>query len=355
MTIQEKFSIRTQKDEDKSHAKIEGVIPKGEIEGVKKAVLERLKKKKKVDGFRDGNAPAHIMEKEIGSLEIWRQSAQEVITKNFAEIMAEEKMVPLGRPQMQITSITDKSDVSFSIQFYTMPEINLPEYKTLIGRLEKPEEPKGATDEEVQKVVTDVQKDLYRKAHPEKDIPKDKKNLPEITDEYIREISQQYKNVESFLRGVRESITKEKALQARALFRQKILDTVIENTKINIPKIMIEEDSKRAYEDIKKHAEHFNTTIEEYLKAQNMTEKKLWEQIRSDADRRAKAQLVMNAISAQEHIHADKDEVKREVERFKKKETGMDENQLHTYIETLLTNEAVVQALEKIVIEPTSK
>ena len=355
MTVQEKFSIKVHKDEEKSHAQIEGIIPKHEIESVKKSVLKQLKSKRKIDGFRDGNAPLEIVEKEVGSLEVWRQSAQEVITKNFAEIIAEKKIVPLGNPQMQITSIADKSDVSFTIRFYTMPEVQLPEYKALIGNLKKPEKPEEATDDEVQQVVIDVQKGLYKKAHPEKDLPKDSKDLPKITDAYVQEISQQYKNVESFLRGVRESITKEKALQTRALFRQKIIDTIMENTKINIPEIMIKEESKRAYEDMKKHAEHFNTTIDEYLKAQNMTEEKLWDQLKDDAAKRAKTQMIMNAISIKDHIHANKDEVEKEIERFKKRETGMDENQLHTYIETLLTNEAVIQSLEKIVEESYSQ
>ena len=89
---------------------------------------------------------------------------------------------------------------------------------------------------------------------------------------YIQEVSQKHKDIESFKKEIQESITQEKALQARALFRQKILDTISDSTTITLPEIMIEEESKRAYEEMKAHAEHFNTTIEEYLKTQNMSE-----------------------------------------------------------------------------------
>ena len=349
MSIQEKFSIQIHKDSEKSHAKIEGVAPKGAIEEVREEVLRQIGEKKKIDGFREGNAPPEIVEREVGSLEVWQQSAQEVITKNFPEIVASEKMVPLGQPHMQITSIADRGDVSFQIQCYIMPEITLPEYKTILQNLQKPEEPKEASDEEVRQVVLDVKKGLYKKAHPEKDFPKDNNDLPEITDAYVQEISQQYKSVDDFMKGVRESIIKEKALEARASFRQKILDTIMDSTTINLPEIMIEEESKRAYEDMKSQAEHFNTTIEEYLKAQNMSEGKLWEQLRNDARKRAKIQLIMNAISAKESIYANQEEVKKEVERFKKKQTDMTDEQLHTYITSLLTNEAVIQSLEKMV------
>ena len=351
MIIQKQFSIQTTIDEKTSRAKIEGVVPKDMTERVRDGVVQKVGKGKKIDGFREGNAPPEVVEKEVGSLEIWQQAAQEVITKNFAEIIAEEKVVPLGQPQMQITSIADRGDVSFQIEFYTMPKVTLPDYKTLLQKVEQPEEPKEATDDEVQQVVADVRKGLYKKAHPEKDFPKDDSDLPELTDEYVREISQQHTNTEEFLKGVRESVTREKALQARALFRQKILDTIAEGTIISIPEIMIEEESKRAYEEMKEHAQHFNTTVEEYLKAQNMSEGKLWEQLRDDARKRAKVQLILNTISTQENIYANEEEVKKEVERFKKRGTDMTDEQLHTYITSLLTNEAVVQSLEKIVEE----
>lgn len=351
MTTQEQFSIQTHKDNKKAHTKIEGVVPKDMISKVYDEVLQKIGKNKKINGFRQGTAPAEVVEREVGSLEVWRQGAQEVITKHFAEIVAGEEVVPLGQPQLQITSIADKGDVSFNMQFYVMPEVTLPEYKVLLQNLEKPEEPKGATDEEVQQVLLDVRKGLYKKAHPEKDLPKDESDLPELTDTYIQEISQQHKDIESFKKGVQESITQEKALQARALFRQKIIDTIVENTTITIPEIMVEEESKRAYDEMKSQANHFNTTIEEYLKAQNMSEGKLWEQLRDDARKRAKIQLILNTISTQENIHANIDEVQKEVERFKKKQTDMDDDQIHTYITSLLTNEAVVQSLEKIATE----
>ncbi|MCY4577305.1 MAG: trigger factor [Candidatus Kaiserbacteria bacterium] len=351
MTTREQFSIQIHKDGKRAHAKIEGVVPKDMIGAVRNGVIQKIGENKKIDGFREGNAPSEIVEREVGSLEIWRQSAQEVITKHFAEIVAGEEVVPLGQPQLQITNIADKNDVSFQIQFYMLPKVTLPDYKVLLQKLEKPEEPKGATDEEVQRVLLDVRKGLYKKAHPEKDVPKDEGDLPELTDTYVQEVSQQHKDVENFKKGIQESITQEKALQARALFRQKILDTIAENTAVTIPEIMIEEESKRAYEEMKGHAEHFKTTIEEYLKAQNMSEGKLWEQLREDARKRAKIQLIMNTVSTQENIRADIDEIEKEVARFKKKQTDMTDEQIHTYITSLLTNEAVVQSLEKIAVE----
>lgn len=346
MTPKELFSLEIKKDEKTASVEMAGTVPKEKIREVREQVLKKIGEEKKIDGFRDGKAPASVVEQTVGSFEVWQQSAQEVIMHHFAEIIAAEKLTPLGQPQLQLITVPDEGDVTFRVTFFTMPDIKLPDYEQLLRNIEKPEKAEEATDEEVEQVVLNIRRDLYRKAHPEKGMP-DEDQLPDLTDEYIRNISEQYKDMESFLKGTRESITREKKMQARAVFRQKILNTILEKTHIVIPDIIIEEDSKRAYEDLKAHAQQFGTTVEEYLKSQNMDEPKLWEQLRKEAKKRSRMQLVMNAVSAKENIYTDKGEVEKEIERFKGKGHGMTDEQLHTYIESILTNEAVMQFLEK--------
>ena len=346
-TAQQTFSLEIQKDEEKSHAEITGTVPREKIEEVRTSVLERLQKQKKIDGFRDGTAPLDIVERTVGSLEVWRQSTHEVIMRHFPEIVAEEGLAPLGSPNLQLTSMPVNGDVAFRISFFTMPKVTLPDYAAIVRAMDDPKAPEPATDEEVQQIVNDVRRSLYKKAHPEKQPPTDEKDLPELTDEYIQEISQQYKDRESFLKGVRESITAEKKMQARAMFRESMLDAIIAKTAITIPDVVVEEDSKRAYTDLEKQAERLGTTIAQYLKEQNINEEQLRGQLKEESKKRAHLQLVMNAISAKEHIHPDSKDVEKEVARFRDRAGDMTDEQVHTYIESILTNEAVMQFLEK--------
>ena len=350
MTLQEQFSLQVAKNDGTASVDMAGTVPREKIQAVYAQVLGAIGKERKIDGFRDGTAPPSVVEREVGPLEVWSRSAQEVVMRHFAEIVAEENLAPIGTPKMQIISVPDKGDVSFRITFFVLPEVHLPEYADLIGTIEKPGEVPEATDEDVAEVVRDIRRDLYRKAHPEKSEPDDS-NLPELTDAYVRNLSDRYENVESFLRHVRESVTREKKLHDRALFRQKILDTVLEKVSVVIPDIIIEEDSKRAYEDLKEHAGQFGTTVEEYLTSKNMDEPALWEQLKQEAKKRSQMQVIMNAVSAKERIYADQKEVEKETERLKGKGHGMSEDKVRTYIESVLTNEAVMQFLEKKIAE----
>ncbi len=347
MNIQEMFSLTVNADEERSHVEMTGVIPKEKIQEVRSSVLNRLKKEKNMDGFRKGAAPDDIVEKTVGSLEVWRQGAHEVIMRNFPEIVAAEHVAPLGQPQLQLISIPDNGDVTFRISFFTMPRVQLPDYASVVKTVVAPEEITEVSDEDVRQVLLDIRRGIYKREHPDRDPPADEKELPEITDERVREISQQHNDKEGFVTGLRESIIAEKNMQTRMEFRQKLMNAVIAETTVSIPEILIEEEKNRAYEDFKKQAEHFGTTVEKYLEAQGMTEEQLVRQFREDAKKRAQTQLVLNAVSAKEHIHADRESVEKESARFKQRANDMTDEQIHTYIESMLTNEAVLQFLER--------
>lgn len=347
MSTKDLLSLKISRDEEKSLVNIDGIVPKQNIEDVRAKVLERLSKEKKIDGFRDGNAPIDVVEKEIGSLDVWQHSAHEVIMEKFPEFIAEENLVPLGQPNLQFTSIPDKGDVAFNMNFYVMPTVELPELNTLKDAIGIPEKAEEATDEEVDQAVVDVRRGLYKRANPEKEFPQDVNELPELTDECVQEISQQYKGIDDFLKGIRESITKEKGIKARSQHRQKILDELAKNTNISIPENVVEEEAQRGRSEIETQAKSMGTTIEEFLKEQKTTEDEFMNKLREDAKMRSKIQLILNHISAKENIYANPEDVKKEVERFKGKEHGMSDDQLHVYLSSILANESVIQFLEE--------
>lgn len=348
MNTKETFSLTIVRDEKRSRVTIEGVVPKDKIEAVYPSVVAQAGQDQKIDGFREGKVPASVVETKVGSFELWRKSAHTVVMDVFPTIVLEEKLVPLGMPALQLTSIADKGDAQFKIEFATMPVVEIPEYATALKDVAPLETETEATKEEVQMVLHDVRRSLYKKAHPEKSVPEDDAVLPEITDEYIREITNQYKDLASFTEGIKESINREKKVEARSKFRQRILDALLEHTQIVVPENVIEEESKRAHEEMKSQAKALNTSVEEYLKANEMTEEQLWEQLRTDAEKRSQVQFVLSAIGNKEEIYADPAEIDREMNRFKDRVGGaMTEDQMRVYLESLLSNEAVIQFLEK--------
>ena len=234
--------------------------------------------------------------------------------------------------------------MSFRMSFYLMPKVELPDdYLSAVQSVEKPDENITASDEDVASVVTDIRRSMYAEAHPDKPAPAEGDPLPELTDAYVQKISGRHTDTESFLRDVRNNITEEKQTRERSVFRKKMLDAILAKTTVSVPAVVIDEDAKRMYEDFQERAVQFGTTVEDYLKAHNLSEEDLHRQMREDAKNRAVTQFLVNAISAKEHIHAKEEDVERNMAEMKKRDSNADDERLRVYIESLLTHEAVLR------------
>ena len=339
------FSLTVSRDSEASSVTLTGTIPSSSIAEVRDRTLQHLAKEVDLDGFRKGEAPLSIVAQHFGDLSVWQRSAQEALTAHFPEILAEHSLMPIGPPQLSFTSVPVGGDVGFSLTFFVLPEITLPDYAALAASIPA-KEVEPATDEEVSQVLLDIRRSLYKKAHPEKEIPEDVSALPEITDAHIQELSTTYSDTESFEKGLRENITSEKQMQAQARRRDEILSAIVKHTPFTVPSLLIDEEFKRTYEQFTTQISHLGSTVEEYLTSQNLTQEKLEEQMRAEGEKRSRVQLILNAISVKENILPDSEMVAKETERLKGRLKDLSEEEVRQYVASLLTNDAVLSFLE---------
>ena len=99
-----------------------------------------------VDGFRKGKAPVELIRKKVDQMKVLDEAINSLLPSLYSEILTEEKIVPVARPNVDVTKLSDKElEVKFVI--VTAPEVKLGQYKGLtIGK------------EEVKVTVADVNK-----------------------------------------------------------------------------------------------------------------------------------------------------------------------------------------------------
>ena len=348
MNIKETFSITVTKENNDTDIVLTGTVPKDYIQKAKATTLERLGRDKEIQGFRKGTAPADLLEKEFPSLTVWQESARDVLMQQLPLLLAQEQLIPMGSPTLSFTSIPDGGDVGFTVSFSVLPKVELPDYKALLEGLGKDaNKTTEATDKEIEDAILDIRRHLYKRAHPEKEIPQDTKELPELTDSVIQEISAETKDVASFKEMLQKSIAREKRIQMKAQNRDAILQKIVDKVDLSIPAVVIDEETNRAKESMEQQAKAVGTTIEAYCKDKGMTEEALTAQMRKDAEYRAKVQLVLNAIAVKENLQPEQEAIEAEVERLKEKMKGMSEDQIRMYIASVLMNEKVLSFLEK--------
>jgi trigger factor len=103
----------------------------------KTAVLKRLKKDLKVDGFRPGQAPDNIAMRQLGEDRVQAEVLQEVIGMAYANQMREHKDIEtLASPEVEIKKFVPYTELEFSATAPLMPEIKF-DYSKL--KVKKPE------------------------------------------------------------------------------------------------------------------------------------------------------------------------------------------------------------------------
>ena len=106
-----------------------------------------------VDGFRKGKAPANLVKSKVDPMKVMDEAINSLLPSLYSDILTEEKIQPVARPQVDVTKLSDKElEVKFVI--VTAPEVKLGQYKGLtIGK----EEVK-VTAADVNKAIDDLLK-----------------------------------------------------------------------------------------------------------------------------------------------------------------------------------------------------
>jgi FKBP-type peptidyl-prolyl cis-trans isomerase (trigger factor) len=246
-----------------------------------------------------------------------------------------------------------------------IPELDLPDYHKLAKAVAK--DKVEVEEKDVEDVVLEVRKmrahkDLHKDeagnevehdhkdeshnhAHDEID-KKSVEELPELTDEYVATLGD-FKSVDEFLTKVRENVTLEKEQRNIEKRRNEILQVIVDNTKGEIPEILIESETDRMLAQMKGDVAQMGGKFDEYLSYIKKTETDLRNEWRTDAEKRAKIQIVLNTIAKEHKIEPEKDLVEKEATRLTEMYSDADMERARDYVYQLMQNEEVLKFLEK--------
>lgn len=145
------------------------------------------------------------------------------------------------------------------------------------------------------------------------------KQLPEITDEFVKEL--QRENVETVAQlqeVVLADLQHQKEHDAEHAFEEKLLEQVVGACTVDIPDSMIEDEVEVMFTDFKDRLQQQNYTIELYTSLTGQDEAYLKNQMKVDAEKKVKLRLVMEAIALKEGFDATEAEIDQEYETVAK-------------------------------------
>ena len=150
-----------------------------------------------------------------------------------------------------------------------------------------------------------------------------------------------------FKAKIREHLTIQKKQDVTAAHRAKITDAIIEETKVELPQVLIDSELEQMFAQMNEDLSRANLKMDDYLGHIKKTKEDLKKEWTPAAEKRAKLQLVLNEIAKKEAVVPDQAQVDSQVAQLLQQYTDADEMRVRVYVTSVMTNEAVMQMLEK--------
>ena len=140
-----------------------------------------------------------------------------------------------------------------------------------------------------------------------------RKELPDLDDELAKDISE-FDTLEELKADTRAKMEDEAAKRAKAEIRNKVVEKAVEISEIDLPEVMIENEIDSMIKDFGYQLRYQGLDLEKYYEITQTQEKDLREQMKEDAEKKARTALTIEAISKKEAIEASEEDLEAEMQ-----------------------------------------
>ncbi len=339
-----------------SMVEIEGELEAPIFEGFWDQALKKIGQHVEVAGFRKGKIPENILLSKVPEISILEEMAEMALGKYYGEILEQEKIDAIGRPEIAITKLARNNPLGFKITTTVLPEVQLGDYKEsakkVLVEVTDAEKNIVVTDEDVENTIMDIRKSRAPKKHVteaakegEEKAMEAVEELPEFNDEYVQAMGP-FKDVADFKAKLKDNLKLEKENLQKEKTRLKIIEKIIDEAKVEVPEILVKSEIDKILYRMESDITQMGLKFEDYLKHLNKTADDLRKEMRPDAEKKAKLELIIKKISEVEKLIADEEQVEKEVAHLLEHYKDADPERARIHAENVLTNEKVFTFLE---------
>ena len=355
--------------------------------------LNKLAKNVKIDGFRQGKAPAKLVKARVGKGAILEEATDIILQKNYAGILLDNDVHPVGQPEVKIDELTEET-LKVTVNAPVAPEVTLGQYKGLevkkgqvkVTKKEIEAELKNYQNQFAELVIKeegtvengdtavidfegfkdgeafeggkgenypleigsgsfipgfeeqlvgmgiDEEKEInvtfpenYQaaelagqavvfkvKVHEIKS-----KVLPEIDDELAKDVNidgiETLADLETY---TKEQIKNRKQSEVESKFSDDIFNAIIENTPLEVPEVMVETEVQQMLREVEQNLSQQGLNMELFQQLTGKTMDDMKAEMREQAEKRVKFNLILAEIVKAENIEVSEEEVDEEIKEI---------------------------------------
>lgn len=141
------------------------------------------------------------------------------------------------------------------------------------------------------------------------------KELPEIDDEFAAEVSE-FDTLEEYKADIKAKLKEQKESEGKRNQEDQAVEKAIENAQMDIPELMLDSQVDQMKNEFAQRIQAQGIALEQYLMFTGMTEEKMREELRPQAEKRIKTRLVLEAIAKAENLEVSDERVDEEIKKM---------------------------------------
>ncbi|MEQ6389595.1 trigger factor [Bacillaceae bacterium S4-13-58] len=140
------------------------------------------------------------------------------------------------------------------------------------------------------------------------------KELPELDDELAKDVDEEVTTLEELKTKTKERLEMDKKSEADTQKRESLIEQASENAEVSIPDAMVDAELDRMMQEFEQRLQMQGMNLDMYYQLSGTDQDALREQMKNDAEKRVKTNLVLEAIAVQENLEVSEEDVQKELE-----------------------------------------
>lgn len=119
----------------KSQIEIQVEVPTEEWHKYLNLAAKNLAQGLRVSGFRQGQAPRAIVERELGANKVLSEAAELCCRKTYVQVLTDKEIETIGPPKITVLKMAEGNSFCYKAETAVLPEVILPDYKKLARQM----------------------------------------------------------------------------------------------------------------------------------------------------------------------------------------------------------------------------
>ncbi|MGI5824484.1 MAG: trigger factor [Bacillota bacterium] len=140
-----------------------------------------------------------------------------------------------------------------------------------------------------------------------------RRNLPELNDEFVKDVREDCDTVEDLKTKLMEELTEKSNQKADELVKRDIMTKVVDGAEVDIPHIMIENKIDDLVQEFAQNLQYQGLTLEKFFELAKTDMAAFREHHRERAEHAVKQDLVLEAVAKAENIEATDEDIDKQI------------------------------------------